>query len=376
MENGSRLEGSETIYVGMDAHKATIAVALARPGQERPRFWGTIPNTPEAVRKLVGKLGEPGQLQCAYEAGPTGYGLQRQLTTLGAACIVAAPSLILRKQGDRVKTDRRDAEHLAEQLRNHTLTAVYIPDDAQEALRDLTRAREDAQQEVVRSRNRLGKFLLRLGVAPAEGVRPQTQAYTNWLRHLSLPQPLQQTVLDEYRATVEEAQSRVKRLEQALADAPLEGALGAQLGAVQAFRGVARVTGTALVAELGDLRRFATPQQLMAYAGLVPSEHSSGPRTVRGHITKTGNRHVRYSVVEAVWHYRHTPRVGDALKRRQAGQSATVIAIAWKAQQRLYRRYHRLVRRGKTAQQAITAVAREFLGFVWAAAQEVTPVRG
>lgn len=375
MANDSRLEGPATIYVGMDVHKATIAVALARPGAERPRFWGTIANTPEAVRKLVGKLGEPGQLRCAYEAGPTGYVLQRQLTKLGAACLVAAPSLILRKQGDRVKTDRRDAEHLAEQLRNHTLTAVHIPDDAQEALRDLTRTREDAQQDVVRSRNRLGKFLLRLSVAPAAGVRTHTQAYASWLRQLSLPQPLQQTVLDEYRAAVDEAQARVKRLEQALADAPLEGAMAAQLGAVQAFRGVARVTGTTLVAELGDLRRFATPQQLMAYAGLVPSEHSSGTRTVRGRITKTGNRHLRCSVIEAVWHYRHTPRIGEALKRRQAGQPATVIAIAWKAQQRLYRRYHRLVRRGKTSQQAITAVAREFLGFVWAAAQQAAVCR-
>jgi transposase len=371
MTEDSRQAGPETIYVGMDVHKATIAVALASPGQQRPRFWGTIANTPEAVRKLVGKLGEPAQLDCAYEAGPTGYGLQRQLSQLGAACLVAAPSLILRKQGDRVKTDRRDAEHLAEQLRNHTLTAVHIPDHAQEALRDLTRAREDAQQEVVRSRNRLGKLLLRLGVAPADGVRAHTQAHASWLRQLRLPQPLQQTLLDEYRAAVHETQARVKRLEQALGDAPLQGTLAAQLGAVQAFRGVARLTGTTLMAELGDLRRFATPQQLMAYAGLVPSEHASGPRTLRGRITKTGNRHLRYSVIEAVWHYQHSPRIGAALQRRQAGQPASVIAIAWKAQQRLYRRYHRLVKRGKTSQQAITAVAREFLGFVWAAAQQV-----
>jgi transposase len=284
---------------------------------------------------------------------------------------VAAPSLILRKQGERVKTDRRDAEHLAEQLRNHTLTAVYIPDHAQEALRDLTRAREDAQQEVVRSRNRLGKLLLRLGVARADGVRAHTQAHASWLSRLSLPQPLQQTLLDEYRAAVHETQARVKRLEQALGDAPLQGTLATQLGAVQAFRGVARLTGTTLVAELADLRRFATPQQLPAYAGLVPSEHSSGPRTLRGRITKTGNRHLRYSVIEAVWHYQHSPRLGAALQRRQLGQPASVIAIAWKAQQRLYRRYHRLLRRGKTSQQAITAVAREFLGFVWAAAQQV-----
>jgi transposase len=369
MAEQASLVTPDTIFVGMDVHKATIVVATARPGAERPRFLGTIPNTPEAVRKLVAKLGEPAQLRCGYEAGPTGYGLQRQLTTLGVHCLVAAPSLILRRQGDRVKTDRRDAEHLAEQLRNHALTAVHVPDDEQEALRDLTRAREAAQQELVRTRNRLGKFLLRLGVTPPDGVRPHTQAYTSWLQQLTLPQPLQQTVLDEYRAAVDEAQARVRRLEQALGDAPLAPTLGAQLGALQAFRGVARVTATTLMAELGDLRRFPTAQQLMAYAGLVPSEHSSGMRTQRGGITKTGNRHVRYVVIEAVWHYRQKPAVGAALKKRQLGQPAPVIAIAWKAQQRLYRRYHRLVQKGKTAPQAITAAGREFLGFLWAAAQ-------
>jgi transposase len=355
----------------MDVHKLTIAVALAQPGQERPRFYGTIANTPEAVRKLVAKLGEPARMRCAYEAGPTGYGLQRQLTKLGAACVVAAPSLMLRRQGDRVKTDRRDAEHLAEQLRLHSLTPVHVPTTAREGLRDLTRSREDAQQDVVRSSNRLRKFLLRLSIAAPEGVQPHTQAYTHWLQQLTLPQPAQQLVLTEYRAAVEEARARVRRLEQALATAPQEAELGPLFGAVQAFRGVAQVTAAALVAELGDLRRFPTAAELMAYAGLVPSEHSSGQRTRRGPITKTGNRHVRYVIVEAAWHYRHQPRVGVALKRRQQGQPATVLALAGAAQQRLYRRYHRLVKRGKTPQQAVTAVARELLGFLWAAAREL-----
>ena len=361
-----------TRFVGMDVHKETIVVAVARQGTEPPESWGTFANTEAGVRKLVARLGSTDWVFCTYEAGPTGYALLRQLQGLGVSCSVTAPSLIPVKAGDRVKTDRRDAIKLARLLRAGELTSVWVPDTATAALRDLTRARAAAQKNVVEAKNQLGKFLLRLAVAPPAGLRPWSAGYRTWLRQLVLSQPLQQLVLDEAHTAVVETEARVTRLEGALATAPLSPRQVAAIKALQTLRGVGLVTATALVAEIGDFTRFERPRQLMAYAGVVPSESSSGSRVRRGSLTKSGNAQLRAVVVESAQHYRHKPHVGWQLKARQRGQAAPVLGIAAKAQQRLYRRYWRLVsRNGKSSQQAVVAVGRELLGFIWAVGREV-----
>ena len=359
-------------FVGMDVHKETIVVAVATLGQEPIESWGSFGNNAAGVRKLLARLGALERVFCTYEAGPTGYALLRQLQSLGVNCSVTAPSLIPVKAGDRVKTDRRDAIKLARLLRAGELTAVWVPDAATEALRDLPRPRQAAQRQVVEAKNQLGKFLLRLALAAPAGVRPWSKGYHSWLQQLRLPNAVQQLVLDEGRAAVTETAARVSRLEGALRTLPLAPQQRAAIAALQSLRGVALVTATALVAEIGDCSRFARPRQLMAYAGLVPSEHSSGGRVRRGSITKSGNAHLRGVVVEAAQHYRHKPHVGWQLKARQRGQAAPLLGIAAKAQQRLYRRYWHLVEQnGKRSQQAIVAVARELLGFIWAVGQEV-----
>jgi transposase len=285
--------------------------------------------------------------------------------------VAVAPSLVPTKPGDKVKTDRRDAAKLARLHRGGDLTAVWVPDEDHEALRDLTRARADARADRQRARQRLGKFLLRHGVRPPDGVKPWTVRHRTWLSGLRLARPAQQAVLREALHAIDEAGARLDRLEDELVEVAQTGPQAALLIGLQCLRGVGLVTAATLVAELGDVARFDHPRQLMAYAGLVPSEHSSGGRQRRGGITKTGNAHVRHVAVEAAWHYRRPPRVGGGLKRRQAGHPAAVTELAWKAQVRLHKRFGRLLGRGKLAQQAVVAVARELLGFVWALARAV-----
>jgi transposase len=359
------------IFVGLDVHADSIAVAVAEAAGGEPRSLGTIPNAPEAVAKLVRKLGPAARRRVCYEAGPCGYVLHRRLTELGAAAVVVAPSLVPTKPGDKVKTDRRDALKLARLHRAGELTAVWVPDEAHEALRDLTRAREDAVEALHRARQQLRSFLLRQGRRPPAGVKPWTLRHRDWLATLRLAQPAQQAVLAEALTALDQGAARLGRLEDAIRDLAAGGPLAPLVDAVQALRGVGLVTAATLAAELGDLTRFASPRQAMAYVGLVPGEHSSGGRTRRGGVTKTGNAHARRVLVGAAWHYRHPPRVGAALRRRQAGQSAAVIGIAWRAQDRLHRRYRRLVGRGKLKQQAVVAVARELVGFLWAIARQV-----
>jgi transposase len=356
------VEGSR--YVGLDVHKETIAVAVADGAAGEPVYWGTIRNRPEAVLKLVRKLGAGEHLRVCYEAGPTGYGLQRQLTRLGVACAVVAPSLVPTKAGDRVKTDRRDALKLARLLRSGELTTVWVPDEVHEALRDLTRAREAAKQDLHRARQRLGVF-------GPPGLRRWGKPYRAWLGTLQLPQPLEQAVLEDALVGLDWAQARLERLSARLALVAAESEHAPLSQALQCLRGVAVVTAVTRVAELGDLRRFATARQLMGYLGLGAREASSGGRVRRGGITKTGNSHGRRVLVEAAWHYRRAPQVGPALRKRRAGQPGAVIAIADHAQERLHRRYRKLVGRGKLPQQAVVAVARELAGFVWAMARQV-----
>lgn len=355
-----------TRFVGLDVHAETIAAAVAEP-DGKVQFIGTFPNRPESLRKLVKKLGE-GELRFCYEAGPTGYALYWELTKLGKHCEVIAPTLIPVKAGDRVKTDRRDAEKLAQCYRAGTLTAVWVPDAAHEALRDLVRAREAAKRDQLRAKHRLSKFLLRHGVRRPEGVNAWTQKHEAWLKTVVFEQPALNAVLLDYRTEVDHQAERITRLaraiDEAAAQAPAE--MQAVIAALQALRGVAKVTAVTIVAEAGSLSRFQRADQLMGYSGAVPSEDSSGGRTRRGAITKTGNSHLRRVIVEAAWAYRYRPARSYELKKRQEGLSEEVKDIAWKAQHRLHSKYTRLAARGKVPQHVVTAVARELLGFIWA----------
>ena len=360
-------------YVGLDVHKETIAVAVAYADRAGPEWRGEIRNEPPALRRLVRRLGaEGGALSFCYEAGPCGYGLYRQLRPLGQACEVVAPSLIPRQPGERVKTDRRDALKLARLHRAGDLTAVWVPDAEQEAMRDLTRAREDAKRDETQARQRLRGFLLRHGRVYREGKSGWTQRHFRWLEQQKFESPAQQVVFQEYLDTVRERQRRALGLEEQMRQA-LEGwSLRPLAEALMALRGVARITAMTLLAELGDLARFERPAQLMAYLGLVPGEHSSGARRRQGAITKTGNGHARRVRVEAGWAYRFPARMTAVLARRAEQVSPAVQAIAWAAQKRLCAKYRTLSRdRGKPAPVVCTAVARERVGFIWAIAREV-----
>jgi transposase len=354
-------------FVGLDVHAETVAVAVAESDGE-VRSLGVIPNRPESVRKLLGKLGATRSLRVCYEAGPCGYVLYWQLTEMGVHCEVIAPTLVPVRSGDRIKTDRRDAQKLARCYRGGDLTPVWVPDEAHEALRDLVRAREAAKKDQLRARHRLQKLLLRRGLRAPEGIRAWTPRHLAWVKTLHLtPMALDATLLD-YVSEVDHAHERIERLEraieQAIGVAPAE--IRAAIEGLQALRGVARIAAATIVAEVGMLSRFQRPKQLMGYSGLVSREHSSGERIRRGAITKTGNAHLRRILVEAAWCYRHRPNVGKELRRRQANATEAVKEIAWKAQHRLHHRYARLAGRGKLKQQVVTAVARELAGFVWA----------
>lgn len=364
---------SKIRFLGLDVHADTIAVAVADTNGEVRRH-GMIPNQLEAVRRLIKKLGTGYELRACYEAGPTGYVLFWQLTALGVACEVVAPSLVPTKAGDRVKTDKRDAEKLARAYRAGDLTPVWVPDAAHEALRDLVRAREDAKQDQTRARHRLSKFLLRHGQRPQIKTKAWTQMYMEWVkRKVHFDQAALEATLRDYVHEVEHAAERIRLLEKDLAEAIAASApaVRAVVEALQALRGVAFLTAVTIVAELGILSRFANPRQLMGYSGLVSSEYSSGNRIQRGGITKTGNAHLRRVVVEAAWAYQRRPWVGGYLAKRQKGLDPEIIDLAWKAQHRLCGRYKKLAARGKNKPQIVTAVGRELLGFIWAIAVKV-----
>jgi transposase len=354
-------------FLGLDVHAETIAVAVAEQDGE-VRSLGTIANRAESIHKLVKKLGPVDQLRACYEAGPTGYVLYWQLAELGVKCEVIAPTLVPVKAGDRVKTDRRDAEKLARCHRGGDLTAVWVPDAGSEALRDLVRAREAAKQDQLRARHRLSKFLLRSGQRPAAGLKAWTQHYMAWVRQLHFAQVAQESTRLDYLQEVEHMAERVKRLEQAIAEAVQLASPELQevVKDLQALRGIAQISAVTIAAELGNITRFEGARQLMGYSGAVPSEDSSGKRTQRGSITKTGNAHLRRIAVEAAWSYRLRPGVGPALRKRQEGVADEIKEIAWKAQHRLHRRYSRLAAAGKDQRKIITAVGRELLGFIWA----------
>ncbi len=361
-------------YVGLDVHKDTIAVAVAEMGKRgEVREHGKIANTPAALKALTAKLSRGGsELRFCYEAGPCGYGIQRQLTEGGHGCVVVAPSLIPRKPGDRIKTDRRDAINLAKLHRAGELTAVWVPDQAHEAMRDLVRARLAAVRTLRQARQQLSGFLLRQG---HHYHRPAwTLMHRRWLAGLKFEQPAHHIVLEDCIAAVEAATARRDRLETHIEAALPDWSLAPMVRALQALRGVALVSAATLIAELGDITRFTNPRQLMAYLGLVPSEHSSGRARRQGGITKAGNGAARRMLIEAAWSYRFPARISREQLLRQETLAKPVRDIAWKAQERLCRRYRKLARAGKLPTVITAAIARELSGFVWAIARKARPI--
>lgn len=363
-----------TRFVGLDVHAETIAVAVAEPGRGgEVRALGAIANRPESVRKLVARLGGAKSIQACYEAGPTGYTLYWQLTAMGVECEVVAPTLVPEKAGDRVKTDRRDAIKLARCLRAGELTKVWVPDPAHEALRDLVRAREAGKKDQLRARHRMSKFLLRAGRRPADDVKAWSAAYVDWLRGVTFEHTARQATMVDYLGELDHVAERIRRLEQAIDDAVKVAPeiLRAVIDGLQALRGIAKLTATTLAVEVGNFTRFDHPKQLMGYAGITPSEYSTGKSQRKGAITKTGNAHLRRVLIEAAWSYRHRPGKGQALRVRQRQLPPHLNEIGWKAQHRLHRRYAALQAKGKPHTKVVTAIGRELLGFVWAIAVRI-----
>lgn len=355
-------------YIGLDVHADTIVMAVAEEGRAAAQQLGKIANDWRKLHARLKTLATKGRLLICYEAGPTGYGLYRQLRSVGFEVQVIAPSLTPKKNG-AVKTDRRDAATLAHFLRSGDLTSVWVPDEASEALRDLSRAREAAKRAELAARQQLGKFLLRHG-RRWEGST-WTGKHQEWIRGQKFEHEAQQRVLSDALQAVEDATARVKRLEQdLLAMAPKVTGLWPLIRALQALRGIAFISAVTLASELGDLKRFASPRQLMAYLGLVPSEHSSGLTQRRGSITKSGNSHARRILVEAAQHAQRLPSTSSLLRKRREDLAPGVVNIARKAQQRLYDRFTNLSHKGKSRPKVVVAIARELAGFLWAIGQE------
>jgi transposase len=355
-------------YIGLDVHKETIAVAVARVGREAPESRGEIANKPKTVAKLVERLNQEfdGEvLLFCYEAGPCGYGLYRQLLALGHDCQVVAPSLIPKKPGERIKTDRRDACKLARTLRNGDLTAVWVPDEEQEAMRDLTRARDDMKAQERKARQQLNAYVLRHGHAWPSNKTRWTQTHYNWLESLKFPHDWQQVVLQEYIDAVKAASQRVADITAQMERVLPQWSLAPLVDSLVALRGIDKLAAMVLLAELGDISRFDSPKQLMAFLGLVPSEHTSGGRRRQGAITRTGNSHARRMLVESAWSYRFPARQTAHLKRKAANASDEAKVIAWRAQKRLCGRYRTLLQAGKNTKQTTVAIARELTGFIW-----------
>jgi len=364
-------DSNKTVFVGLDVHKDSIVVAVAEAGRGPARAVATVPFDLKVLRRILEKLGPKDAVSCCYEAGPTGYGLARSLHAAGWACDVIAPSLIPKRPGERIKTDRRDAAKLAVHQRNGELVAVAIPDEACEAIRDLERARDDAKKAERVARHQLGKFLLRHG-RRYPGKTAWNDTHRAWIVAQEFAEPAQKYVVADGLAAVESATLRVAQLTERLRELVATWDRAPLVKALQSLRGVEFVTAVTVVAEVGDFRRFATAGDFMGYVGLIPTEQTSGETRRRGRISKTGNAHVRRLLVESAWHYRRQPRMSKALRERSVAIAPGVRAIAWKAQARLHNRLKKLLGRGKHPAEAVTAVARELAGFIWAIGQEET----
>jgi transposase len=368
------MTNTTTSWVGIDAHADKLRVAVLRDGSTAQfEEWDVIPDQ-RGIARLIRKFkAEPGRVRCVYEAGPTGYDLQRKLKAAGIDCEIAAPSLIPVRVGDRVKTDRRDARKLARLYRAGELQMIHVPEEDQEALRDLIRAREDVLEDVQRERNRLSRFLLRHGYRYRDG-KSWTARHWQWLRRLDLGDENLRVVLAQYRLRVERSLEQLQEFNKRIEEIAEQADYKSRAGRLMTLRGVSTLTAMTIIAEVGDLRRFGKAGQFMAWTGLIPSESSSGKRRRQGSITKTGNAHLRRVLVEAAWQYRHCRSAGKILRRRRRSQAVDTVQIAERAEQRLGKKYYRLVHgKGKKSGIAVVAVARELAGFIWAIGQ--TPDR-
>lgn len=356
----------------MDVHKNSIAIAIAEDGQKRDvNFYGVIKNDMDQLHKFLRKQISQGiEPRCVYEAGPCGYNIYRSLKDKGIDCVVIAPSLIPKKSGDRIKTDRRDAESLAKLHRAGELTAVYVPSMEDEALRDLVRARDDCVNTLKRAKQQLGVFLLRHHVCYS-GKSKWSKAYFNWIADISMPHPAQQITLQEYIDMVQDGKKRVERISEQINNLSGQSRLNTLNMSLQSLRGVSQIVSAVVVSEIGDLTRFDSPSKFMAYLGLVPSQHNSGDKKRPGKITKTGNGHVRRALIEAAQAYRLPARKSRAIAKRNEGLPHEICKISWQAQVRLCGRYKRMVFRGKNSNLVKTAVARELAGFMWAIAHAI-----
>jgi len=356
-------------YVGLDVHKDSISIAVAEEGRAEPRFLKKIPNDHTRLLRVLKSLGDLKEIHCAYEAGPTGYGLHRFLSSKGVRCDVIAPSEMPQKKGKRVKTDRLDAIALAHHLRSGNLTPICVPDEEIEAMRDLTRGREDAKLVEISAKHRLSKFLLRQG-RRYPGKTAWTNTHLDWIRKQTFGHEAQNLVLREYLTSLERARDQVARMTDALERFAKETQLAPLVAAFRAVRGIDTITATSLAFELIDLKRFPTAPKLMGYLGLVPSEYSSGGSRSQGGITKSGNRRVRRLLIEAAHNNRFPPRRTIRLRKRQEGVSPEVIDISWRAQERLHHRFRTLTMRGKEKKCIVAAMARELAGFIWSIGQQ------
>lgn len=361
-----------TVFVGLDVHKDSI-VAACSVGFGEVASLGNIGVLQRDIQKLCQRMqSKASELVFVYEAGPCGYGLQRQLQRAGFTCHVCAPSLIPRKAGDRVKTDRRDAEKLVRALRAGDLSFVHVPDEHDEAFRDLVRAWNGARLDLRQAKQRLKSFLLVHGVRYS-GNADWKDAHRRWLSRFSFAEPWSQMAFEEHRRTVEDRQGQCQRLEQLLRKEASQWRLFPVIEALQALRGVQFIVAVGLAAEIGDMIRFDNPRKLMDWIGLVPSEQSTGERIRKGGITKAGNGLVRKLLIEAAWSYRYSPKVSPIIQRRHEGLSQEIIDRAWAAQLRLCRRFRRLQAKGKHRNTVVTAIARELAGFVWDIARRTQP---
>jgi transposase len=361
------------LFIGLDTHKESTEVAYVDDNRgSAVQHYGKIPTTKPALVKLARQFVSkyPGAtLHFVYEAGPCGYWVYRLLTSLGHCCYVVAPSLIARKPGDRVKTDKRDAIMLAERLKQCDLTPIYVPEPEDEAVRDLSRSRETAMHDLNDARYQFKAFLLRNNIR-YEGPANWSLKHLRWLTELVLPHPCQQIVLQEHLQIIMERQGRLDRLDNELIHQVKNWRYYPVVKAIQALRGVRLRVALGVIAELGDLTRFDHPRKLMAYLGLVPSEHSSGPHQRKGAITKCGNGRARRLLVEGAHSYRYTANVSTELQKRQEGLPKEIVDLAWKSQLRLCRRYARLMHRGKHRSIVVTAIAREMIAYIWAISRE------
>lgn len=359
------------MFIGMDVHKKSIDIAIADGGRDgEVRHYGKIDGTLAALDKVVRKLvSNNAELHFVYEAGPCGYQIYRHLTAKGYDCAVVAPTLIPKQSGNRIKNDRRDSLMLARLHRSGDLSAIHVPQVEDEAMRDLSRAREDAKQDEKRSKQQLSAFLLRNGYRYA-GRSPWTQAHRRWIADIKMAHASQQIVLQEYVSHLEHCSSRVQRITDQIQQLLPQWRMFPVVQALQSLRGISTIAATTITTEIGSFTRFDHPEQLMSYLGLVPSEHSSGDTIKRGPITKAGNTHVRRMLVEAAWSYRHRARITRPLLKRQEELPQNIRDIAWKAQVRLCARYRQFWAKGKAKQVITTAIARELCGFLWAIATE------